>query len=388
MEKIISTLVWAALIQGVLLAVLYLFSKKYRSLANRLLGLFLLIIVYEGTINFLPFTEIFGYRMYYFALPEVKLLYPLLFFHFILEKVGRTRHYRKYLRFHYWLAAAIAGVTLINVFLFVRSGDKIETLLGMKTVEQFYMVHQYYAYLLIWVAFILSIIEVLRYKRIVKEAYSDFEMLNIGWLWRFTFALLPIIIAWGADLTRIALGWTNMFGFELVTWFFVVIFIYGFSFEAFQHQNLFERAAADRRSAGTNGRDADAIGSKPGKHVIGLPEDQNLIRKIQAFMETEEPYLDASLSIHQLARKLGIPVRELSLIINLKLQKHFFDFINEYRIKKAMELLRDPGNRKVTILEILYEVGFNSKSSFNTAFKKYTGKTPTQYREASLVGSQ
>jgi AraC-like DNA-binding protein len=57
--------------------------------------------------------------------------------------------------------------------------------------------------------------------------------------------------------------------------------------------------------------------------------------------------------------------------------------VNEYRIKKAMEILRDPQHEKMTVLEVLYEVGFNSKSSFNTVFKKYTGKTPTQYRKSS-----
>ena len=61
--------------------------------------------------------------------------------------------------------------------------------------------------------------------------------------------------------------------------------------------------------------------------------------------------------------------------------KLFFDFVNEYRIKKAMEMLSDTNKKDLTVLEILYKVGFNSKSSFNTAFKKHAGKTPTQFRK-------
>ena len=99
-------------------------------------------------------------------------------------------------------------------------------------------------------------------------------------------------------------------------------------------------------------------------------------------MEEEEPYLDSSLSMHELAGQLNMKVKDLSLLINHTLNQHFFDFINHYRISRAMELLRDPKNKQLTVLEVLYEVGFNSKSSFNTLFKKQTGLTPTQFRKS------
>ena len=100
-------------------------------------------------------------------------------------------------------------------------------------------------------------------------------------------------------------------------------------------------------------------------------------------MIAQEPYLDPSLTIQQLADQIELPVKELSVLINHHMDQHFFDFVNEYRIQKAMHLLRDPEKRDVTVLEILYEVGFNSKSSFNTSFKKYTNLTPTAFRNAS-----
>ena len=79
-----------------------------------------------------------------------------------------------------------------------------------------------------------------------------------------------------------------------------------------------------------------------------------------------------------------MPVKDLSALINLYMDKHFFDFVNEYRIKKAIQILKDCTQKELTVLEILYQVGFNSKSSFNTSFKKYTGKTPTDYRKEAL----
>ena len=98
-------------------------------------------------------------------------------------------------------------------------------------------------------------------------------------------------------------------------------------------------------------------------------------------MENEKPFLNTSLTVKDLSKEIKIPARELSVLINHKLGMHFFDFVNSYRIKNAMQLLTDPKSKKVTVLEILYEVGFNSKSSFNTAFKKHTGFTPTAYRK-------
>ena len=97
-------------------------------------------------------------------------------------------------------------------------------------------------------------------------------------------------------------------------------------------------------------------------------------------MIDQKLYLDASLTMYDLSKHLNMPVRELSLLINHDLDQHFFDFINGYRIRHAMEILRDPAKKEYTVLEILYDVGFNSKSSFNTAFKKLTSLTPTEYR--------
>ena len=101
-------------------------------------------------------------------------------------------------------------------------------------------------------------------------------------------------------------------------------------------------------------------------------------------MENEKPYLDDELTIQTLASRFGMPEKELSILINHHLGKHFFDFINEYRIDEAKKILDNPNNKELTILEILYQVGFNSKSSFYTAFKKATNQTPTEYRKSAL----
>lgn len=118
-------------------------------------------------------------------------------------------------------------------------------------------------------------------------------------------------------------------------------------------------------------KSAPAVDDEKNKQILALKE----------FMIEKEPYLNSSLTIQDLAEQLKIPVKDLSALINLYMNKHFFDFINEYRIEKAKEILKDPSQKQLTILEILYQVGFNSKSSFSTSFKKHTGTTPTDFRK-------
>lgn len=121
------------------------------------------------------------------------------------------------------------------------------------------------------------------------------------------------------------------------------------------------------------------------KSISEINEERNKeIESLKDFMVKNEPYLDSSLTIQDLAEQVEMPVKDLSTLINLYMDKHFFDFVNEYRIEKAMQILKDASQKELTVLEILYKVGFNSKSSFNTSFKKYTGKTPTDFRKEAL----
>jgi AraC-like DNA-binding protein/ligand-binding sensor domain-containing protein len=107
------------------------------------------------------------------------------------------------------------------------------------------------------------------------------------------------------------------------------------------------------------------------------------LKKLILIMEKEKPHLNPNLTINGLSQMVGLPYYQLSQIINKKLNKNFFDFINEYRIKEAQQLLSDPKRKGDTVLDVAYNVGFNTKSSFNNAFKRFTGTTPSAYRKGA-----
>ncbi|NOY60505.1 MAG: helix-turn-helix transcriptional regulator, partial [Calditrichaeota bacterium] len=96
--------------------------------------------------------------------------------------------------------------------------------------------------------------------------------------------------------------------------------------------------------------------------------------------QTQKPYLISDLTLPQLANMLHISAHNLSEILNTYMQKNFFDFINHYRVEEVKNKLSDPKTQHLNILAIAFDAGFNSKTSFNTIFKKYTGQTPSQFR--------
>lgn len=216
-----------------------------------------------------------------------------------------------------------------------------------------------------------------KYKKVYLENFTNSQNSSYQWLFQMTVFFL---LAHCIFIFKSLLKYTNYR--ELFDWSNVIIGIVAmiiscwFVLKALNNPELFK------------GIDSEMLlVDKALEPTANLEETKktefidNQIQSLRSYVSKEELYLNPSLTIQELSQKVGIPVRELSLLINQQMNQHFFDFINEFRIQKAMEILKDETKNKLTILEILYEVGFNSKSSFNTAFKKYTDKTPTEYRK-------
>ena len=108
---------------------------------------------------------------------------------------------------------------------------------------------------------------------------------------------------------------------------------------------------------------------------------QQLDEMLDTHMRNHKPFLDANLTLLQLARKLGVPARDLSSYINSRFKRNFSDYIADWRINEVKTILTaDDFDGSIT--DAMYNAGFNSKSTFNTHFKKRTGKTPSQWRKS------
>jgi AraC-like DNA-binding protein len=117
---------------------------------------------------------------------------------------------------------------------------------------------------------------------------------------------------------------------------------------------------------------------------LAEPEKQEYLSRLNACMESDRPYLNPDITLEVLAAELSMNPRLLSQVINDTYKKNFKSYILEYRIQESMKILADSKHSTLTVLEVLYQVGFNSKSAFNNQFKLYTHLTPLEYRSRAI----
>ncbi len=230
------------------------------------------------------------------------------------------------------------------------------------------------------------------HKEKIKDIFSNLENIKLNWLRHL---LLTFGITWG-------LAFINGFFLKQQVVEFVVppivlcVIIYTIGFYALKQPVIFNVSFEDRRPATTIIEPALApppLVTQPTKNGqtqkyerSGLSPKKLLEyrKKLITYLESEKPYTNNDLKLNDIADYLELPSHHLSQIINTGLNRNFYDLINSYRIEEAKRELTDLAKQHVSILAIAYEVGFNSKSAFNNAFKKHTLMTPSQYKKIQL----
>lgn len=116
--------------------------------------------------------------------------------------------------------------------------------------------------------------------------------------------------------------------------------------------------------------------------VSGLKEEKKdeIQARLKILMEEKHLYRDSLISLSRVAKQAGEPPYVVSQVINERMGASFFEWIAKYRVEEAKKLLTDPSEKMLTIEQVAEEVGYNSKSAFNKVFKKFTGKTPSEYK--------
>lgn len=176
--------------------------------------------------------------------------------------------------------------------------------------------------------------------------------------------------------TVVAARWTSSIDpVPLRAAFFVVLlgYVAGFVYLSLESPRLLVGVTAAEESAA-------AAESVPRPLT---PEDGAELEWIEAEVESRQLYLDPELTLPGLAEQLGLPPRRLSSLVNRGHGSNFSSWINRYRVDEAARRLSDPTAEGENVLEVLYASGFNSKSSFNAAFKRLKGTTPSEFRRAT-----
>jgi len=372
MDQIANVIIWVIIIQGIFLGFTYIFSKKSKSNANKILGFFLLAFVFEAlSSDFFPYNYVGNYLVGdYFGLPEVKLFFPVLFLNYILVKLDRSSKYKKYLKLNYALAVLVFCLTPVNIVLHLGFNTTVREVLGVHVSENIFMTFQYLAFVLTVAAFMISIAETYRYKKLVQNELTDYGMLQINWLWQFIFILFPIILLWGFELGRIISGGTGPSDFLSMTWIFVFIFLYFFSFKAYRNPNLFEHVPKSIQK--------EIIVRNERKENHPCTEENS--KRIISEMESLQFYLNEELTLHSFAKGINMSSRLISSCINKSMGHNFNEWVNNYRVEKALEMIKSDQKNTLSIEGIGSDSGFKSRSAMYAAFKKKLGHSPGFYR--------
>ena len=216
---------------------------------------------------------------------------------------------------------------------------------------------------------IMTFIQLGKHRKKIKDLYSHTsQKITLGW------ALFVSITFFVLYFGLFVLGFTRVFvqnfNFDPLLIGNLILVFYSFTFSIFGYQQ--DRIYPEEIPV-----------EKPKYERSSLrPESmKKLQEKLFLLMEEERLFREPELSILDVSQQLKTPRHHVTQVLNENLGKNFYTFINEYRIEDAKKRLEDPKNDNLTVLAIGYDSGFNSKSSFNTLFKKYVGVTPSAFRK-------
>ena len=220
------------------------------------------------------------------------------------------------------------------------------------------------------VYFLLALNLIKKYREQLKQSRSSIEDVDLTWLKILVLgfsavALVGVILSLAKVLAlfvEIDVVWLMFLG--LTTYYATLFLVCSLLF--FSALNISSVAEVKDRAE---------------KSHTDYQADPEYIERVERLMEQEKPYLMSNITFDALSQQFDVPPRELSATLNGHFKMNFYEFINSYRIEEAKLLLVSEDYREKTVTDIFIEVGFNSKSVFNTFFKKKVGLTPTEYRK-------
>lgn len=350
----------AILGQSILLLV-SIFARRHNNPKGTILFGFIVL-----SLGFISFSEIIvqsAHRAHFshilnFEIP-ISFLVPICLFLYVEAlTLPDFRFTRDHLR-HLWIPFI---VTLAFTPLFFADED---LRLNFNTNPEFLLVHKTIGFLLIFVGLrylYSSLRRVKDFEKMVKDRFSELEFQKIKWL-------KYLLVIFGLLWTTLAYFYLttpkdNTLGAE-INLLVICSTLYLLSAFIMKRSRVFE--AANLPQYKTSGMSEEDV-SKYAEKIKNVMEEKNL-------------YSNPEFKLKDLADEIRLQPYQVSHVLNAGLKQSFYEMVNSYRVIAARKLLKDPSYQFRTILSISNDVGFSTKSTFNSVFKKHTGSTPSQYRD-------
>ena len=361
-----------------ILASILIFKNQSRNIADKILGIWILLFLglFIGNIIMIQHNaeDIWPISInIYLAFPPIMFLYSK---YIILE----YKKFKSIDLLHF--LPSLLGIFI--VILYYNSEIK-----NIKSILSYYNHELFTQKIILGNLFIISLIvyniqtlkTITRYQKQITNFYSfESGKINLRWLYiltlsYFLFSIL-IIVASTIHNTLGEIPQIEKIRSGLYMVFINVIIIWGYG-----QKQLSTNITPPSLFTKFNKTPDDS--GKYKHSALNKEKAEECMRKLIEYVNSAEVWKDPELSVAKISVQIDMPKHIISQVLNENIKKNFYTFINEYRVEYAMKLIKSPKSQSWSFVAIAFESGFNSKSAFNNFFKKYTGMTPTEYKNAN-----
>lgn len=336
---------------------------------------------------------LFGYSMVYSGahvdnptLTVIGMPLPLMQgpFLFLYTKYSiRNINFRKIDLLHF-LPVMFSFVVLFGSFFLMPQAERVEVFRQRgKGYEMQLMINLAGIYLSGLVYIPVTLRMLIRYRKNLKNEFSNTERIQFNWLLYLLIGIGIIwIVVWFMSEDRFIYAATSVF--------VILLGYFGIQqADIFGHARLALQQAPEEHEATVlpEEPDAEANPATAAKYQRSSLSDgmaADLYEQLVQLMQHKKPYLEPELTLGELAKLMNIHPNHLSQVINARADKNFYDFVNAWRIEEFLRQVDDPSNQQFTLLALAFDCGFNSKASFNRNFRNYTGHAPTTYLKGRI----
>jgi AraC-like DNA-binding protein len=340
-----------------ILSLFFFITKRGHTIENKILAMLLAIfnlqIIYSYFTSFYAFQYFLDWHKTIFLIRQTSFLIGPLIYFYVLSFLKRKDKINYRSLYHF---LPFFGIVLFLMILY-RYTDRFiiwESSIDLYTTF-IILAHNFF--------YIILSLMIIKSMKISFQGFYKKISISSHYTW-LHILLLGFIVIWIVNLNSFAI-------FRKPGWCAYTASIYGLTVFLFVNTIMFLLLIKP---------DIYYVITKYKNNKLKEQDKLEYLKRLNLYMETHKPFLNPDISLETLANEISVNPRILSQLINETYRKNFKTYILEYRIKESMKMLADSKYRKHTVLEILYEVGFNSKSAFNNQFKLLTNLTPLEYR--------
>ena len=373
--KIHDVILFMTVAECILLVIFQAILPVKNQLANRLLSIFLLsIAVSSACIMVLWNDDVMLFNLFdetllpYFLATAQLLKGPMLLFYVISLTEDAFKFTRRHL-LH--LAPMMIAVLWLLVFQLDSSDLRFRTIGQTETERQIANSVWHFIKIMPFFYALAAVNRVRLYRIGLHNQYSNFSpteptwlnMLSLGFLFTWSFSILVHVVA-----NTVALGApqiSDLFG--ITENYIIFILINALFINSVVHTHKLLTTKPEVTKDKTDEKLTDSA-----------------IQKVQLGMEVQKLFLKQNLNIDEFSKRINLPVKEVSAVINKHYGTNFFEFMNSYRVEEAKRLLGDSQHADMTVMDVLLHAGFNSKSAFHRFFNRLVGMSPTEFRKQKL----